>query len=140
MRTMNWTRIFFGACLAFVVFNALGAATWYLYLEKPWRAALESLGHPFQLTPAYATFWLVWSFGVCLASVWLYAVLRARMGPGPRTAAAAGFAYWIIGGLLPTLAWGSAGLFPVDLLVIDVATYMGLLVAATLAGAWLYKE
>jgi hypothetical protein len=80
------------------------------------------------------------ALGMGIAAVWLYAALRPRFGPGPKTAALSGLGYWVIGCALPAVGIGQTGLFPVRLLTITTLGQLIEVVAATVAGAWLYKE
>jgi len=72
-------------------------------------------------------------------AVWLYAAIRPRYGPGPKTAAYAGVALWFICALADA-AWASMVPIPIGLLATIVAVYLPVIVVATVAGAWLYKE
>jgi hypothetical protein len=42
--------------------------------------------------------------------------------------------------LIPTISYGSLGLLPVDLLTIDVLTFLVMVVVATLVGTWVYDQ
>jgi hypothetical protein len=140
MGKVSWGRVFLGGLLAGVVANVLGYASWALYLGKGWRPALEALGHPFQESAGNLVFMIVFYFVVGILAVWLYAAIRPRYGAGPKTALLAGFAFWLLSGLLPTVAWGSMRLFAVSLLTTDCVTSLVILLVATLLGAWVYKE
>ena len=75
-----------------------------------------------------------------VVSMWLYAAIRPRYGPGPTTAVAAWIAIWIISQVLPLLYWSQLLGLPIRLVVLNLATTLVVGVAATLTGAWLYKE
>lgn len=140
MGSINWGRVFLGGLLGGVVLNILGWLVYGLYLAKDWEAAMQALGRPMQETTGSMVFIIVMNFIGAIAAVWFYAAIRPRFGPGPKTAALAGFAFWFIGALLPTLWWGSLGLFPQRLLTIDVGVGLILWIIATIVGAWPYKE
>jgi hypothetical protein len=140
MGKINWGRVFLGGLLAGLVAILLKSAAWVLFGSRDWRAALEALGRPFQETTGFAIFWIAMFFVIGISAIWLYAAIRPRFGPGPKTAAYAGFAYWFVGVLLPEMVFGSQGLFPMRLLAIDIGTYFVIIVAATIIGAWVYKE
>lgn len=144
MGKINWGRVFLGGLLWTVVYNVLGAASWYLFLKTEWTAALEALGRPFQETAGLIVFFLLLTLVAGILALWLYAAIRPRYGPGPKTAAGAGLAFWLVGRLLPTIAWGSLGVLnaplPPRLLAIDAGTYLVIIVVATIVGAWPYKE
>lgn len=75
-----------------------------------------------------------------MVMTWLYAAIRPRYGPGPRTAMTTGVMVWLI-------AWGvgfgsavTLGLFPTGFVVIVLAWGLLESLAAALAGAALYRE
>ncbi len=140
MGKINWGRVFLGGLVAGVVANVLGFGSWFLFLGKAWTAAMKAAGMPIQEAGSFYVLWIIWYFVMGITAVWLYAAVRPRFSPGPKTAVSAGFAYWVVGGLLPTIAWGSLTKLPTGLLAKDSVTYLAVLVVATLAGAWAYKE
>ena len=74
-------------------------------------------------------------------AMWLYAAIRPRYGAGPRAAVCAGLAVWVAGVLLPNVGFmGTAGLFSTNLTLMTTLAGIVEWVAATLAGAALYKE
>jgi hypothetical protein len=76
-----------------------------------------------------------------IAMVWLYAAIRPRLGPGPKTAAVAGVVAWLFWYLFPSIGWMVMGVYPTSAMSI-LALVWGLaeFVLAAVAGAWLYVE
>ena len=72
-------------------------------------------------------------------AMWLYAAIRPRYGAGAKTAAVAGFAWWVAS-TLADATWGSFGLVPVKALLPLAAVSLPEMIVATLVGGWLYKE
>jgi hypothetical protein len=140
MGKINWTRVFLGGLLAGVVLNVLGYAAWAIYLRNAWGSELEALGHPVRESGGFIIFWIVFYLVVGILATWLYAAIRPRCGAGLRTALLAGFAFWVLGGLLPAISLGPMGLFSVSLLALRSLTYLVIVVVGTLLGAWVYKE
>jgi apolipoprotein N-acyltransferase len=128
-----------GGLLAGLVINICEFLVDGHLLRDQWTAALKNLGQPPLGAAATASF-VVWGFLVGIAALWLYASLRPRLGPGPRTAVYAGIALWIIGSLLPTLPAIGMHLFRYRLMGYDLALTLVEMVAGTVIGAWLYKE
>jgi hypothetical protein len=140
MGKMNWNRIILGGLLASVVMIVLAIVNLET-LQKPWiNAALELLG------PRTDADW--WRFFVALGilclvggtmSVWLYAAIRPRFGPGPKTAVIAGVAMF-----LPTAAvdlfWVNTGFVPFRGLIAPLLAWLPILIVVAISGAWLYKE
>jgi hypothetical protein len=72
-------------------------------------------------------------------TVWLYAAIRPRFGPGPKTAATAVFAVWVLVGWL-NITWAVFTGTPLAAVLLPVAINLPLVLLAGMAGAWLYKE
>ena len=75
-----------------------------------------------------------------IAVTWLYAAIRPRFGPGPRTALVAGTAMWLF-----AYVWGYLGVRPYQIFsdpTLLLAALWGLLEInlTALLGAWLYRE
>jgi len=138
MGKINWGRVFLGGLLAGVVFGALGAVNLFFFKED-WSAALEPLGRPLEITAGWLVYGSILWLVLGIWAVWLYAAIRPRYGPGPKTAAYAGVALWFICALADA-AWASMVPIPIGLLATIVAVYLPVIVVATVAGAWLYKE
>ena len=110
-------------------------------LQRPWLdAAVELLG------PQTDADWLrfIAAFGVlCLIggimSVWLYAAIRPRYGPGPKTAAIVGLAMWLVTSAVDWF-WASTGFVPSHGMTIPILAFLPILIVVAISGAWLYKE
>jgi hypothetical protein len=62
------------------------------------------------------------------------------LGPGPRTAAYAGIAVWVLASLLGSIPAVAIHLFPYHLIGIGIVVSLIEDVAGTILGAWLYRE
>jgi len=140
MGKMNWNRIILGGLLAAVVMMVLAILN-LVTLQRPWLdAALELLG-----LQTHADGWrLIPALGILsltggIMSVWLYAAIRPRYGPGPKTAAIVGFAMWLVTSAVDVF-WAATGFVPSHGLVIPLLAWLPILIAVTMSGAWLYKE
>jgi hypothetical protein len=132
-----------GGLLWFVVYTLLGATAAFLYLMREGREAFEQIGLrvvSHMSDPVFFTFVMVLTLVSGVLSIWFYAAIRPRYGPGPKTAVVAGIAIWILAQLLPMLYWSQLLGLPTRLVVLNEVTTLVVGVAATLAGAWLYKE
>ena len=82
---------------------------------RPIRLALfRKYGVPDTPQPIYLISLIVMTFVLGIASVWLYAAIRPRFGPGAATAVCAGLAVWVIAHVWSGIyLWaGFAGLIP----------------------------
>lgn len=139
MGKINWARVLAGGLLAGFIINAAEAFTNGVVLGHDWEEAMKALGRQPMGPSVYAMF-IIGGFVAGISAVWLYAVARPRFGPGPKTAACTGFAFWVIGYALPTLGQWAFNLFPGRLLIIGALAGLVEIILASLAGAWLYKE
>jgi hypothetical protein len=71
-------------------------------------------------------------------AMWLYASLRPLYGPGPKTAAIAGFSWWLIA-TIAVWQWREIGLLRFNGLVGLIAASLPILIVITTVGAWLYQ-
>jgi hypothetical protein len=139
MQKINWNRVILGGLLAGLVINICEFLVDGLVLGDQWNASMKSLHRPPMGGGATAAF-LLWGFLIGIYALWLYATLRPRMGPGPKTAAFAGIAVWVLGSLLASAAPVAMHLFPYHLMGIGLVLALVEIVAGTVIGAWLYKE
>ncbi len=72
-------------------------------------------------------------------AMWLYAAIRPRYGPGPKTAVATGFSWWVISSLIDA-TWGSFGFVVPRAVLAPMAASLPAIIIAAVVGAWLYRE
>ena len=139
MAKINMGRTILGGLLAGLVLNIGEFLLNEPILGKQWEAAMQSLNRP-PIGGGAIGWFVVMSFVLGIAIVWLYAAIRPRYGAGPKTALCAGLAVWFFVWL-----WGFGGtivlgLYPTKLVLITVVWGLVEVPIASLAGAWLYKE
>ncbi|MGD2217876.1 MAG: hypothetical protein PVJ64_14055 [Gemmatimonadales bacterium] len=140
MGKINLGRVLLGGLLAGVVLSVLEFVLNEPILGDRWAAAMESLGMAAPEGAGTLIAYVVWNFVLGIALVWLYAAVRPRFGPGPKTAVITGLAAWF---LVWFLAFGGtviSGMFPTNLVVIVLIWEFFEVPIATVAGAWLYQE
>lgn len=131
-------RVVLGGIVAAVVVN-VGEGLFALLMKSEWEEAIRSLGLRLQAGPAaYLPF--AWSLVIGVLSVWLYAAIRPRYGPGPKTAVRAALAVWVFGTATFAIAMGSLGLFPARLMTYVALWSLVEIIVAMLVGASLYRE
>ena len=132
---INWTRVILGGLFAGLIVNVCEFFVNGLILRSEWAAALKALGKsPDMGIGPTAAFWL-WGFLVGIYSLWLYATIRPRFGPGPKTAAIAAIAVWVPASLLAMIAPAALQLFRYRLALIGVVLGLVKIVIGTVAGA-----
>jgi hypothetical protein len=139
MGTINMGRVILGGLLAGLVFN-LGETVFNLFLfGEQMEAAMQRLGLAMPGGGAIAVY-IVMGFVGGIATVWLYAAIRPRFGPGPKTAVFAGLAVWLLAYLFPTVGYAIQGIIPNNLAAIGAVWGLAELLIAAQAGCWLYRE
>jgi len=136
MGRIHWGRVVLGGIAAGFVINVLEGAFGFL-MHSEWEAAMKTLKPP---GAAVMASHLVWSFVIGVAAIWLYAAIRPRYGPGAATALRAGFAVWLFVHATFSFAAGSMGFLPPKIMWISALWSLPETFAATLAGAWIYRE
>ena len=139
MGRINMGRVVLGGLLAGLVVNASEFILNGVLLAKDMEDAMRALNRP-PMDNSMIVWFTVLSFILTILSVWLYAAIRPRFGPGAKTAAVAGSAVWLLAYLYPSAAMGAMQLFPRKLLLIGIVWGLPEILIATIVGAWVYKE
>jgi hypothetical protein len=140
MGKINVGRLILGGIVAGIVGDLLDYPVDGIWLAKMWNRQLGSWGlGPF----SGSQFGWFMAFGIIigLVSIWIYAAVRPRLGPGVKTAIYVGVAVWIIAFLLPNFAlmWVTH-FFNGHLTAYTTLGALVETVVGTIAGAALYKE
>lgn len=129
-----------GGLVAGLAFNLLEAMIGTLVTAKDFQAALSTLGKRMPQTPGMMAYYVALGFVMGIALVWLYAAIRPRFGPGPRTAICAGLVGWLFMAVFNALGEGPPGIMPVKVHLEMVVAWVVEMPLATLAGARFYTE
>ena len=140
MGKINMGRVILAGLVAGLVADVLGYVTDGVLLASQWDAGMKALGQ----TNLSSNQW-IWfnALGLVggIAVIWVYAAIRPRFGPGPKTAVLAGVAVWFVGSLLPNLSFmWVGGLFTHQLTLMTTLGNVVEIVIGAIAGAYLYKE
>ncbi len=139
MNRINYRRVVLGGLLAGIVSNLSGITLAQVVLREDLEALMRAAG--ISAFPAYVGLQhLITRFAIGVAVVWLYAAIRPRYGPGPRTALYAGLVAWFFAHLVPTLTLATWGVLPTRTLVLAPLWGVFEMALVALAGAWVYKE
>jgi uncharacterized membrane protein YoaK (UPF0700 family) len=139
---INMSKVVVGGLAAGVVANVVGYVGFGMLLGPRMEAeavavapALAGRGMSGGAIAAQA----IVSFVVGILAVWLYAAIRPRFGPGPRTALAAALVIWLCAFLFH-FDWLIAGLMSSTTYVLASLAGLVQVVAAAWVGGMLYKE
>ena len=83
---------------------------------------------------------IVMTFLIGIMIVWIYSMIRAKFGPGPKTAALAGFIGWFFVYFYAGILNGTLFGVPPKLMVIGLIWGLGEYLLGAVAGAAFYKE
>lgn len=134
MAQPNSPRIIGGGLAAGLVMNVIDALTNGVLLGERWRVATDALnpGLAAKMGMSGTLGWVIVDFLLGILTVWVYAAVRPRLGPGPRTALIAAVVIWLAAHAAYA-SYAFMGLYPSTLIV---ASSVGGLIAA-LAGGYL---
>lgn len=139
MGKINMKGVVLGGLLAGVVLNVVDYVLYGVVLAKDFEAAMQALGKG-PISGSMIVWFVILDFLYGIGLIYLYAAIRPRFGPGPRTAVYAGLLLWVFIGLLHALGESAMGLFPGRLYVIGTAVALVLLPVAAVIGAKYYTE
>ena len=139
---MNTSRIVIGGVVAGLIMNIGEAGLHAGVLGDDTTQLYKALNVPPPNPGANLPVLIGVAFLLGFISVWLYAAIRPRFGPGPKTAIIAGLVVWALSHLWSGVYLGNgyAGIIPGKLAWIPVIWGLFEATIATLAGAALYKE
>ena len=80
------------------------------------------------------------TFALGILIVMLYAMVRPRFGPGPKTAICAALMVWFVSCIYCSIIYGLLLGLSINMIVIGIVWCLVEYSLAALAGAWLYKE
>ena len=139
MGRINLGRVILGGLVAGLVINIGETILNLVIVAQAMEDALQARNlPPLGINPIIG--FVVFSFAVGIVTVWLYAAIRPRFGPGPKTGAIAGLIVWFFAYLYGAVAMGMMGLFPMKLMAITMIWGLPEIAIAAMAGASLYRE
>jgi len=139
MTNINYGRVILGGLLAGLVLN-IGE---FLLNEVVFKAQMEEMFRKLGVTPPGGSFIaiaVIMTFLLGILIVCLYAMIRPRYGPGPKTAICAASVVWFCVYVYCNVL--NAALFGISTSLLVLSMVWGLVeyALAAIAGAWLYKE
>lgn len=139
MASINTRGVVVGGLVAGLVINV----SEYILNEPVLGAEITSALSAHNLPPVSGgaiAWFLTYGFALGIVLVWLYAAIRPRYGPGPKTAACAGTAVWFLAYVTASLNFGVIGLLSARLLIIALIWGLVELIVAGIVGGRLYSE
>jgi hypothetical protein len=140
MHGIKLSRVLLGGLLAGVVINVIEGVLNAVILADQWSAAMTRLGLSGEPNAIQIAGFNLAGFVTGILAVWLYAAIRPRYGIGPKTAALAGFAVWLLAYVLPMSAPALLNILPRRMIAIGLSVGLPEAILATIVGSWLYRE
>ena len=137
---MNYGRVILGGLVAGLVMNAGEFLLNGVILHKTMVEWASLHNFPAEPAPSFMVVAIGLTFVLGIVMVWLYALIRPRMGPGPKTAIVAALVLWFAIYFYVGIIYGILLVQPMN--AIAIAAVFGLVeyIVAAIAGAWVYKE
>ena len=139
MGRINVGRVILGGVLAGVVINISESILNLVVVAQAMEVSLRARNLPPVGGTAIAGF-VGFAFVLGIVTIWLYAAIRPRFGPGVQTAVIAGLAVWFFAYLYGAVAIVLMGMFGRKVMLISTLWGLPEIVIASVAGAWVYKE
>lgn len=139
MGGINVSRWLAGGFAAGALIWVLEGAASVLYMDQM-EAALAAHNLSMEMSAGTMAATIVVSLLMGLALVFFYALARARMGPGPRTAVTVAVALFAGSTLIALFGYGMMGLFPNGMLVTWGVIGLVEMILGSLLGGWIYRE
>lgn len=139
MGKINVGRVIAGGLVAGLLINVSQSILNLGIIADESAAAIEALGLP-PIGGAAVMVFVVFGFLIGIVTVWLYAAIRPRFGPGPKTAVIAGVIVWALAYVWPAIGDGMINLAPARLYVTAVVWQLVEMIVAALLGGAVYRE
>jgi hypothetical protein len=139
MGRINIGRVLAGGLLAGLIINVGETILNLFVIAEAMDAALQARNLPPVGGQAIAVFVLL-CFALGVGTVWLYAAMRPRFGPGAGTAVLTGVAVWSFAFLFPGIGNIVMQLFPPGPAILALVWGLAEMVVAALAGGRVYNE
>jgi hypothetical protein len=139
MNNINLGSVLLGGLLAGLVLNVGEVLFNDVVLGTQMRDFFARYGMP-EPGGAFLIAAVTLTFAVGILLVFLYALIRSRLGPGMKTALVAGlilwFAVYIYSGVVNALMFG----LPIKVMALGIVWGLLEYLVAAMAGGWVYKE
>lgn len=137
---MNYGRVILGGLVAGLIMNIGEFLLNAVVLRNQMAEWFSAHNLPTDAGPTFLAVAVLLTFGMGITTVWLYALIRARSGPGPKTAVCAGLFMWFAVYIYCGIIFGMLLAQPASVIGISAVWGLAEYVIAAVAGAWLYKE
>jgi hypothetical protein len=139
MGRINTARVIIGGLVAGLVINIGETLLNAVVLAEEMTAIAARFNLP-EMGGGTIGLFVLLCFLLGILTIWLYAAIRPRFGPGPKTAVLAGTTIWLAAYLFPGIGYAVMGFFPVGLTALSLGWALIEVLLAATAGAYFYTE
>ena len=139
MGRINMVRVLLGGLAAGVVINFGEFFLNTKVIAADMNGFLAKLGLP-EPGGGEIRWFVLFGFALGIVVTWMYAAIRPRFGPGPKTAIYAGLIAWLLCAVYPTLFFLVLGMMTNASLHTTIVWELVEIPLAAVVGAWLYTE
>jgi hypothetical protein len=137
---VNKGRILLGGLLAGLLINIGEFLLNGILLVEPMKEEFNRLGLPEEPSGKTIAIWVVLTFILGIAIVYLYAMIRPRSGPGLKSALCAGLIAWFFVYFYAGVSNHAMGLWSWGLTLIGMVWGLFEYAIGAITGAWVYRE
>lgn len=141
MSTFNWSRLIIGTLIITIIYFLTDGFFHESLLQADWKAVYANLGarEPYENVASIGYF-AIFELGRGFVSMLLYVLLRQPFKPGPKTAVLAGLIAWIAFSVTGPSQFIPLEFYSHALWVKVAGLQLISSIAATIAGAAIYKD
>lgn len=139
MNKINFPRVLIGGLVAGLVLNLGEVILNDMIIGPQMKEFFTRLNLP-EPGGTFLAAAVILTLVIGVVIVWVYAAIRPRLGPGPKTAICAGVIAWIFVCVYCGVINGIMLQVPTNFMILGIGWCFLEYVIAALAGAWLYKE
>jgi hypothetical protein len=139
MNKINFPRVILGGLVAGLVMNIGEVLLNDVIMGAQMKEFIARLRVP-EPGGSFVAVAVILTFIMGVVLVWLYAAMRPRLGPGPKTAICAGVIGWLFACFYCGIINGLILQVPRNMMIIGIVWCFIEYTVAAVAGAWLYKE
>lgn len=139
MNKINFPRVLLGGLVAGLVMNIGEFLLNDVVLGQQMKDFMARLRLP-DPGSSFLAVAVILTFIMGVVIVWVYAAMRPRLGPGPKTAICAGVIAWLFACMYCGIINGMILQVPRNMMILGLSWCFIEYIVAAVAGAWLYKE
>jgi hypothetical protein len=141
MNNVNWGKFVLGALIVAVICFVSDGFLHQRVVNDQWEAVMAALGGTFPEHSGFSMIWFaVFEAGRGFLAMYVYVLLRPRLGPGVKTATWAGVVTWVAFSLTGPAQFIPLGLYSESLWIYVSIYQLVFTIIAAIVGAAPYSE